>query len=110
MRLYPECSTRIDPRLFRDTRSKKADGKRSMSSDTRSSSSSTREGRNSESDEDGVHNNHNVEVSPDMSAALVWQLLDTCGQVSDEQRSLGLEADNPHNNPMKERAFHAKQL
>jgi len=122
----------IDPRLFRDAQNKKdaADGvgaeKRSMSSNSTRSSHSSSDSDSDESSDD-IHidpyaieltysqfnivlNNHNIEVSPDMSGALIWLLLDTNNLITKEQLNLGLESDNLHNNPMKERAFHAKQF
>ena len=47
-----------------------------------------------------VLNNHNVEVSFDVSAAIIWQISDI----------LGLDSDNLHNNAMKKRVINAMQF
>ena len=116
----------IDPRLFNDAKTKR----RSHSSSSRSSQSSSNSDSNSDgsNNSDGginidvyeleitypqfniVLNNNNIEVSPDMAAALIWLLLDTNKELDDEVKSLGQESDNLHNNPMKERGFHSKQF
>jgi len=56
-----------------------------------------------------VLNDHSIAISPDMSAALIWLLLDHNGLLAADLLSLGLDSDNHHDNPMKERSFHAAQ-
>jgi len=111
----------IDPRLFHDAKEKS----RSMdgSGDDEAERESTSSDSNASDKEVDVYalqvsnvqfnvvlNNHNIQVSPDMIAGLIWLLLDVNGLLDDEIKSRGLESDNLHTNPMKERGFHAKQF
>ena len=57
-----------------------------------------------------VLNDHAIAVSPDMSAALIWLLLDHNHLLSTSELTLGLASDNDHNDPMRERSFHAAQF
>jgi len=57
-----------------------------------------------------VLNDGGIAVKPDMAAALIWMLLEQNGMITEEQRTMGREEDNLHNDPMKERSFAAKQF
>ena len=108
----------IDPRLFLDAKSKS----RENSQSSRGSESSSIAQSDSDlmidvyslelsySQFNIVLNNNNIEVSPDMSAALIWLLLDVNEMIPTEVMTLGLDSDNFHNDPMKERSFHNKQF
>lgn len=110
----------IDPRLFQDAKDRRESSRSSRASESSSFAEPEVEDDNfivdvytlslSYSQFNIVLNNNDIEISPDMSAALIWLLLGCNDMISDEVRNLGLDSDNFHNDPMKERSFHSKQF
>eukprot|EP01084_Bolivina_argentea_P301465 520100_1 len=104
----------IDPRLFEDAATRS-----SISSSAASSSGSSSDAdlmidvyslSITNSQFNIVLNNASIQISPDMSCALIWCLLDLNGLIPEDIMSLGNSSDNLHNDPMKERGFHSKQF
>eukprot|EP01084_Bolivina_argentea_P129869 229329_1 len=57
-----------------------------------------------------ILNNHEIELPPDMPPVLIWELLELNEMITPEVMQMGLEKDQSHENPLKERGFHQKQF